>query len=240
MLYVYLNKLKEEKNGGGSRLRAQINSTAETENFLSRAYQNLLLRQHLEIIKSVPALMHDTQLSEASSYYYPFNQLTPLNSSTDFVPSQAETHFSSWFGGDLHNGDGTLESVVNTRKPSSSKSASKGSSLHYGSAMPSQQAPMPGTSSLSEFPHHPSNQPARLNSSTDFVPFQAETEMHSWDWPCGDLYNDSSDRSVRRPSPPNIMGLARHMKSSTRLVDGKCVVSRAKFSSSAGGNDHAH
>ncbi|KAI3416358.1 hypothetical protein GPALN_005891 [Globodera pallida] len=49
------------------------------------------------------------------------NQSAQLNSSTIFGPFQTETHSLDWSGGNSHNNTGTLDSVVNKRKPSSSK-----------------------------------------------------------------------------------------------------------------------
>uniref|UniRef100_A0A914I306 Uncharacterized protein n=1 Tax=Globodera rostochiensis TaxID=31243 RepID=A0A914I306_GLORO len=57
----------------------------------------------------------------------PLNQSAPLNSSTNFVPSQNETDSLDWFGGNSQNNEGTLESMIRTGKPGSSKNASQGS-----------------------------------------------------------------------------------------------------------------
>uniref|UniRef100_A0A914GT16 Uncharacterized protein n=1 Tax=Globodera rostochiensis TaxID=31243 RepID=A0A914GT16_GLORO len=57
---------------------------------------------------------------------YPFNQSAPLNSSTNFVPSQNETDSLDWSGGNSQNNEGTLESMIRTGKPGSSKNASQG------------------------------------------------------------------------------------------------------------------
>uniref|UniRef100_A0A183BUH1 Ovule protein n=1 Tax=Globodera pallida TaxID=36090 RepID=A0A183BUH1_GLOPA len=90
---------------------------------------------------------------------HPFNQSTQLPS-TNFGPSQTETHSSDWSWENAQNVEGTLYSMFNTRKSSSSKSASKGQSSnftsgnpdsstsaslsHYGGAMPYQQALLAG------------------------------------------------------------------------------------------------
>ncbi|KAI3416353.1 hypothetical protein GPALN_005887 [Globodera pallida] len=55
----------------------------------------------------------------------PFNQSAQLNSSTNFVPSQTETHSLDWSGGNSQNNEGTLESMFNTRKPRSEKTGKR-------------------------------------------------------------------------------------------------------------------
>ncbi|KAI3416362.1 hypothetical protein GPALN_005895 [Globodera pallida] len=174
--------------------------------------------------------MHDTP---AASSYYPSNQpddqtlesmVTSRNPSSmpyqqappmqdTFVPSQAGTHSTNWFGENLQSNDGDLASMI--RKPSSSEgfygtpflpnqSQSTGwtgasnlfsptpntSNFTSGnpgsSAIPFQQAPMTGTS----FPSF-SNQSAQLNSSTNFGPSQPGTP--SWDWSGENSQNSEGD-----------------------------------------------
>ncbi|KAI3416356.1 hypothetical protein GPALN_005890 [Globodera pallida] len=166
--------------------------------------------------------MHDTA---AASSYYPSNQpddqtlqsmITSRNQKAShygsamsyqqvppvqdtFMPFQAGTDSTNFFGGNWQNNEGTLESMI--RKPSSAEgfygtpyfpnqsqsTGWPGASNYFSptpnsnpgsSAIPFQQAPMPGTS-FPSFPNYP-NQSAQLNSSTNFGPFQTET--HSWDW----------------------------------------------------------
>uniref|UniRef100_A0A914GT36 Uncharacterized protein n=1 Tax=Globodera rostochiensis TaxID=31243 RepID=A0A914GT36_GLORO len=131
----------------------------------------------------------------SSSHYggiVPSQQAPPMDGT--LVPSQAGTH-SWWSGENSQNDDGSLESMITPRNQ-------KGSSSHYGGAMPFQQAPMSGTSSFLAFPNQPSNQSAPLNPSTNFVPSQPGTP--SLDWSEGNSQNDEGDLySVVRPKRPS-------------------------------------
>ncbi|KAI3416359.1 hypothetical protein GPALN_005892 [Globodera pallida] len=72
-------------------------------------------------------------------------------------------------------------------------SSIKGSSSHYGGAIPLQQAPMPGTL----FPAF-SNQSAQLNASTNYVP--SPTGTHSTIFFGGNSQNNEGMFNTRKPS----------------------------------------
>ncbi|KAI3416354.1 hypothetical protein GPALN_005888 [Globodera pallida] len=99
---------------------------------------------------------------------------------TPFLPNQSQS--TGW--------PGTSNFFSPTPNTSNFTLGNPGSSTYYGSAIPSQQAPMPGTS-FPSFPNYPSNQSAQLNSSTNFVPSQPGTP--SLDWSGGNSQNNEGD-----------------------------------------------
>ncbi|KAI3416351.1 hypothetical protein GPALN_005885 [Globodera pallida] len=139
--------------------------------------------------------IHDTS---AASSYYPSNQpddqtlesmITPRNQKgfygTPYFPNQSQS--TGWPGASNY--------FIPTPNTSNFTSGNPGSS-----AMPFQQAPMPGTS-FPSFPNYPSNQSAQFNSSTNFGPFQTET--HSWDWSGENSHNNTGtlDSVVNKRKP---------------------------------------
>ncbi|KAI3418472.1 hypothetical protein GPALN_009800 [Globodera pallida] len=155
----------------------------------SKAYQTI---SKLSADISNQDLLLDENEGPSSAAYYGGaipSQQAPMDDT--FVPSQAGTHSTNWFGEDLQGNDGSLQSMVNPKNPSLFKSAlGFVSTAYYGSAMPFQQAPMTGTS-FPAFPYQSFNQSAQLNSSTNFVPSQAGT--YSTNFFGGNSQNNEGD-----------------------------------------------